>query len=71
MTIELEGPRFLSSADEENFFSCLHALPGFVSVRGYGTRLEVVVEGSDDLEKTQARVDALCRRWGTVIVPPE
>lgn len=65
MEFVIEGPVFKSSEDEDMFFDLIYSLSGYIGVKGVGTKLHITI-APGFTDKAQARIEAICERWGTV-----
>ena len=62
MQISFTGPTFFTDADEHHFFAWLYSLPGYVSVVGAGSTLQLTI--ADPVEREAVReLLSLFRRW--------
>lgn len=62
--ISIEAPVFYGDEDENIFFSCIYNLPGFKSLTGKGTRLNI--EFNNEIsDEAREQIDVLIQRWNT------
>lgn len=64
MEFVIKSPVFYSSEDEDMFFDLIYSLSGYIDVRGVGTNLYITI-APGFTDKAQARIEAICERWGT------
>ena len=62
MEVIIESPSFYDEEDENVFFNCIYALPGFVTVKGRGINLLISFSEPITNEAIKQLV-VICRRW--------
>ena len=64
MELEILGPTFKCSEDENVFFSRIYSLPGYDNVVGHGRYLYLTLKNNPD-HSALIQIQEICEFWNT------